>query len=146
MRPDDDIVVILDELQYLASDRAGLQEVASELNAVWEGRRRRSGGFLLVLSGSAIRTIEALASGGSPLYGRLDWRCQLFPFDYYDAGRMVPGYGPADRIRTYAAFGGIPKYLQPVDSTRPLDDNIINLLLAPNGVVRLQLETVLSQE
>lgn len=89
LAPERDIVVVIDEFQYLASADEGLREVASELNAVWEGRRLRTGGLLLVISGSAIRTLEALKDGGSPLYGRLDWSTQLFPFDYFDAGRMV---------------------------------------------------------
>lgn len=146
LRGDDDIVLVLDEVQYLAADESGLLEVASELNAAWEGRVHRRGGVLLVLSGSAIRTLEALKQGGSPLYGRLDWSQQLFPFDYHDAGQMVPGYGAMDRLRTYAAFGGIPKYLSLVDTGRPVEDNIVDLLLAPSGAVRLQLETVLTQE
>lgn len=146
LAPDRPIVVVLDEFQYLANDEDGLREVASELNAVWEGRPRRTSGLLLVLSGSAIRTLEALRSGGSPLYGRLDWVQRLHPFDYYDAARMVEGYGPLDRIRTYAAFGGVPKYLRPVDSGQPLERNIVDLLLTPSGEVRLQLETALSQE
>jgi hypothetical protein len=146
LHPDDDIVIVLDEVQYLATDEAGLREVASELNAVWEGRINRTGGVLLVLSGSAIRTLEALKHGGSPLYGRLDWSRQLFPFDYYDAGQMVSAYDPVDRLRTYAAFGGVPKYLSLIDTGRPVDENVIDLLLEPSGAVRLQIETVLTQE
>jgi uncharacterized protein len=146
MAPERPIVVVLDEFQYLATDEAGLREVTSELNAAWEGRVGRSAGLLLVLSGSAIRTLEALNDGGSPLYGRLNWCQQLCPFDYFDAARMVTGYTPMDRVRTYAAFGGVPRYLRPVDAQRRLDQNIISLLLSPNGEVRLQLETVLSQE
>lgn len=146
LAPDRPLVVVLDEFQYLATGDAGLLEVASELNAVWEGRMPRSAGILLVLSGSAIRTLEALQSGGSPLYGRLDFSRQLHPFDYYDAARMIPHYDPLDRVRAYAAFGGVPKYLRAVDSGRPLEENIVELLIAPSGEVRLQLETVLSQE
>ncbi|MQA92674.1 MAG: AAA family ATPase [Gemmatimonas sp.] len=112
LAPARDLVVVIDELQYLASDGAGLAEVTSELNAVWEGRFNRSGGLLLILSGSSVRTLEALTAGGSPLYGRLDWVRQLHPFDYFDAGMMVPAYSPTNRIRAYAAFGGVPKYLQ----------------------------------
>lgn len=144
--PDRDLVLVLDEFQYLATDESGLAEVASELNAVWEGRIPRSGGLLLVLSGSAVRTLEALTMGGSPLYGRLDWVRQLHPFDYFDAGRMVLDYSLADRIRTYAAFGGVPKYLRAVRAARPLEENVVRLLLSPHGEVRLQLETVLRQE
>ncbi len=146
LAPDRNLVVIIDELQYLATDATGLVEVTSELNAAWEGRLNRQGGVLLVLSGSAVRTLEALADGGAPLYGRLDWTRQLHPFDYWDAGRMVPGYTPADQIRAYAAFGGVPKYLRAVDDRRPLAENIVRLLLDQHGEVRLQLETVLRQE
>jgi uncharacterized protein len=146
LHPNDDLVIVLDEFQYLATDEAGLLEVASELNAVWEGRDSRTGGVLLVLSGSAIRTLEALKHGGSPLYGRLDWSRHLFPFDYFNAGQMVPAYGSLDRVRTYAAFGGVPKYLGYVDTTRSVNDNVVDLLLSPDGAVRLQLETVLTQE
>jgi AAA+ ATPase superfamily predicted ATPase len=146
LAPDRNLVLVIDELQYLASDEAGLAEVASELNAVWEGRLNRTGGLLLVLSGSAVRTLGALTGGGSPLYGRLDWVRQLHPFDYFDAGKMVPAYSPANRIRAYAAFGGVPKYLQAVKDHRPLENNIVRLLLDPHGEVRLQLETVLRQE
>ena len=146
LRPEDGIVVVLDEVQYLASDEEGLLEVASELNAVWEGRIHRKGGLLLVLCGSAIRTLEALGKGGSPLYGRLDWSHQLLPFDYYDSGRMVSPYDPMDRVRAYAAFGGVPQYLSLVDTAKSVDANIVDLLLSPSGAVRLQLETVLAQE
>lgn len=146
LAPERDVVLVLDELQYLAAGDAGLAEVASELNAVWEGRLRRTGGLLLVLSGSAVRTLEALTAGGAPLYGRLDWVRRLGPFDYLDAARMVPRYVRADRIRTYAAFGGVPKYLAAVDDAQPLERSIVRLLLDPHGPVRLQLETVLRQE
>jgi AAA+ ATPase superfamily predicted ATPase len=146
LAPDRHLVVVLDEFQYLARDEEGLLEVASELNAVWEGDLHRSGGVLAVLSGSAIRTLEALKKGGSPLYGRLDWADRILPFDYLDAGHMVEAYSHMDRIRTYAAFGGVPKYLAAVDQEVPVARNIIDLLLSPSGQVRLQLETVLGQE
>jgi len=146
LAPQRDVVLVLDEFQYLAHDDRGLLEIASELNAVWEGRPSRAGGLLLVLSGSSIRTLEALKRGGSPLFGRLDWHDQLRPFDYFDAGRMVDQYGPLDRIRTYGAFGGLPKYLHAVDTTQSLGQNIVGLLLSPSGSVRLQLETTLAQE
>ncbi len=146
LRPQQNLVVVLDEVQYMASGGNGLLELTSELNAVWEGPLNRSGGVLLVLAGSAVRTLEALESGGAPLHGRLDWSHQLRPFDYYDAGHMIAAYGPVDRVRTYAAFGGVPKYLSLVDTSKELAENIIGLLLSPNGSVRLQLENVLAQE
>ena len=144
--PEEPVVVVLDEFQYLATGDAGLREVASELNAVWEGKLTRGGGLLVVLAGSAVHTLAALEAGGSPLFGRLDWRHRLAPFDYLDAGRMVERYGLRDRVLTYAAFGGTPLYLDAVDDRRSVAENIIVLLLAPDGRVRIQVETALEQE
>ncbi len=73
LRTPEPIVIIIDEFQYLADDDAGLAEVASELNAAWE-RTRPPRPLLLILSGSAVSTMEALAMGGAPLYGRFAWR------------------------------------------------------------------------
>lgn len=146
LRPDQPVVIVLDEFQYLADGENGLREVASELNAVWESGLPRSSGLLVVLSGSAVRTLEALAAGGSPLYGRLDAVIPLEPFDYYNAGQMVPRYEPRDRVRAYAAFGGLPANLAVVDDTRPVGENIANLLLSPHGVVRSRLATEIDQE
>lgn len=146
LRPDHPIVIVLDEFQYLADGEQGMREVASELNAVWESGLSRAAGPLVVLSGSAVRTLEALAAGGSPLYGRLDTVLPLKPFDYYDAGQMVSRYALRDRVRAYAAFGGLPANLAVVDDGRPLKENIAELLLSPHGVVRVRVQTELDQE
>lgn len=139
------LVVVLDEFQYLGADESGLREVASELNAVWERPFTRNAGLLVVLSGSAVHSLRALESGGSPLFGRLDWRAKLSPFDYFDAAQMV-SYDVRDQVLTYAAFGGIPKYLDAIDDTKPLSQNIIDLILSADGPVRMQVETALEQE
>ena len=146
LRPSEPTVIVLDEFQHLADGESGRREVASELNAVWESGLSRSAGLLVVLCGSAVRTLEALASGGSPLYGRVDAQLSLEPFDYYDAGQMVVRYSPRDRVRAYAAFGGLPANLAVVDDTRPVGENIAGLLLSPHGVVRTRLLTEIDQE
>jgi AAA+ ATPase superfamily predicted ATPase len=145
LKPDRPIVVVLDEFQYLAEGEAGLREVASEFNAVWEAADNRRP-ILVVVSGSSVRTVSALAQGGSPLYGRFDWQARLEPFDYWNAARMVPGYDHADHLRVYGAFGGVPRYLAPVNPDRSVELNIQRLLLDPRGEVRLQLETAIHQE
>ena len=140
------LVIILDEFQYLGGDTAaGLAAVASELNAAWEGRRCRRG-VLLVLAGSAVAMMEALDGAAAPLHGRFDWKHRLEPFDYWDAGSMVPHRALRDRAACYCVFGGMPRYLAAVDPARPLAENVANQLLAPDGTVRTLVETVLLQE
>lgn len=144
-------VVVLDEFQYLADGDAGVAAVASELNAVWEGRalKRTAGGklgLLIVLAGSAVTTMEALAGGGSPLYGRFDWKHTLDPFTYWFAAELASFTSVRDRARTYGIFGGTPRYLAAIDTRRSLAENAADLLLSPRGEVRMLVETALDQE
>lgn len=145
LRAPEPIVVVIDEFQYLADDERGLATVASELNAAWE-RRRPPRSFLLVLSGSVVHTMEALAGGGAPLYGRFHWRHRLEPFDYRDAAALAPFPSPRERIEAYAVFGGTPRYLAAVDPSAPLAHNVARLSLSPRGEVRQLVETALDQE
>ncbi len=144
-------VMVLDEFQYLAEGDAGVAAVASELNAVWEGRelKRAAGGklpMLLVLAGSAVTTMEALAGGGSPLYGRFDCQQTLEPFTYWYAAELAAFRAPRDRALAYGVFGGTPRYLAAVDTRRSLAENATDLLLSPRGEVRMLVETALDQE
>lgn len=139
------LVVVIDEFSYLARDEAGLAEVASELNAVWE-RRRTDRPVVLVLAGSSVAMMEALATGGSPLYGRFDWHGRLRPFDAWFTAQAAPFPDLADAARAYAVFGGTPRYLAAIDPTRPFHAEATRLLLAPRGEVRQLVETALDQE
>lgn len=138
-------VVILDEFQYLADDAQGVSAVASELNAAWEWPREERP-FLLVLAGSVISTMEALAKGGAPLYGRFDWQHRLEPFDYWFAAEAASFRELRDRATAYGVFGGTPRYLAAIDTGYSLPENVQRLLLERDGVIRNLLETSLDQE
>ncbi len=138
-------VFVLDEFQYLGGDSAGIAAVASELNAAWETRRPRRS-RLLVLAGSAVRTMEALDDAAAPLHGRFDWKRRIAPFDYWDAGAMVPYPQLEDRAAIFGIFGGMPRYLAEVDRRQSVAANVARLMMAPDGVVRGLVETVLLQE
>ncbi|HEX6041556.1 ATP-binding protein [Longimicrobium sp.] len=144
-RSPEPLVVTLDEFQYLGENPRELNAVASELNAVWEMRRPRRP-LVLVLAGSAVRTLEALNEGGSPLYGRFAWQCQLRPFNYWHAGELAGYADPRDRAYVYGIFGGTPRYLSPVDPGRTVGENAVSLMLNPTGEVRELVQTALLQE
>ena len=100
------VVLTLDEFQYLGDDDKGLRAVASALNAEWEPTLATGRQQLIVLSGSAVRIMEHLANGGSPLYGRCDLNLRLQPFDYWDAGLMSGYTAHRDQARTYGVSPG----------------------------------------
>lgn len=140
------LIVVLDEFQYLGDGTvAGLREVTSQLNAVWEARRPARP-LVFVLCGSSVRLLEALNNGGSPLYGRFAWTCRLKPFNYWHSTAMAPYPSLRDRVTTYGVFGGTPRYLALLRTTDPLLDNVERLWLDRQGPVRQLVQTALLQE
>lgn len=43
------------------------------------------------------------------------------------------GYEPVDKAVLYGLTGGIPEYLSKIDPQKNVQENIINLFLAPSG-------------
>ncbi|MGH9163792.1 MAG: ATP-binding protein [Vicinamibacteraceae bacterium] len=144
-RAPEPLVVTIDEFQYLGESPRDLTAVASELNAAWE-MRRPARPLLFIIAGSAIRTLESLNAGGSPLYGRVAWHARLRPFNYWYAGQLAGFTDLRDRACAYGIFGGIPRYLAPIDPSRSLGKNVTDLVLAPSGEVRELVQTALLQE
>ena len=145
LHPQQPLVIVLDEFQYLGENSKDLAAVASELNAAWE-QRRPPRSLVFVLAGSAIRVLEALDSGGAPLHGRFAWKGELKPFNYWYAGEMANFRSVGDRARAYAIFGGTPRYLAAIKSSRSLAENAARVMLAPRGEVRGLIETAIVQE
>lgn len=144
---DEPTVVVLDEYQYLHGGED--ENVDSALAAIWEGhvnRRPKGRPFLLVLCGSIVRVMERLDSAENPLYGRLDWKGRLEPFDYFDSARMAAFHQLRDRMLAYGIYGGTPRYLATIDPNKTLAHNIARSVLSPNGNVRIQVETIIAQE
>lgn len=142
LRTPEPLVIILDEFQYLMGTRDG---VPSHLNAVHDVHHDERP-FVLVLCGSAVRTMEHLNAGDAPLYGRFTRTIRLEPFDYFDAAALVPVVTHRERAVAYGVVGGTPRYLRALRPERTLSENIAAEVLAPGGQVRTQIETLIDQE
>lgn len=136
------LTVVLDEFQYVTGTE---RDVPSQLTAIWD-RELEEAPLTMFLCGSEVETMRDLGRGDAPLYGRFDWRAHLLPFDYFDTASMVPTYDERTSIATYGIFGGLPSYLEAVDSSRDLATNVVETMLSPRGEVHLQLEHLLEQE
>lgn len=136
------LVIILDEFQYLMGTRDG---VPSHLNAVHDVHRDDRP-FVLILCGSAVRTMEHLNAGDAPLYGRFTRTIRLEPFDYFDAAALVEASSHRERAVAYGIVGGTPRFLRALTPGRSLRENIADEVLAPGGQVRTQVETLIDQE
>ena len=136
------LIAILDEFQYLLE---GDDSVDSQLVSVWD-QLPPGAPICLILCGSAVRIMERLDAGNMALHGRFKWKHKLKPFDYWDTARMATFKNLRSRAEAYGAFGGTPRYLATLDSSKSLKANLARVFLPPQGEVRTQVESLIEQE
>lgn len=136
---DDRFLFVIDEFPYLESTAPALPSV---LQSLFDHQLRESR-MKLVLAGSHISVMKRLEEADQPLYARRTGRILFSPFSYLDAAGFIPGYGAADRIRTYGIFGGVPGHLALVDPREDLATNVQRQLLDPASRLHDEAQRVL---
>ncbi len=137
------VFVVFDEFQYLARADA---EIGSIINVWWRERGARLPIFL-VLAGSEVGFFEReVVNYSATTYGRRAGQLRLRPFRARDVGLFVPEWSVEDRVRAYAVFGHLPYYLAQIRPERTLAENILSLMLMPDGLLREEARLLLDQE
>ena len=144
---DRDAIIVIDEFPYLIESNDGLPSIIQHL---WDTAVDESHATL-VLTGSAIGMIHThVLDGGAPLYGRVsqtpNGRVELTGLPFCSIQEFVPSYDPEERVFVYGVFGGTPRYLNPLDPSQTLGENITRLLCDPDGPLHDDPETVLQME
>ncbi len=123
-------ILILDEFTYaVESDPAML----SSLQHAWDQWFKHSG-LVLVLCGSHVRTMETIQNRQSPLFGRLTGQWRLQPLPFAALREFLPGWSVEERVAAYAVVGGVPAYLEWLDATLSLSDNVGHVILSPGSM------------
>ena len=100
----------------------------------------------IIVSGSAVAMMRELLEEQNPLFDRFGCVINLQEFDYYDASLFFPSLSSREKVSYYSIFGGSPNMLEAIDISLSLEENIEQLLLAPDGRGRSFVERSLLQE
>jgi AAA+ ATPase superfamily predicted ATPase len=139
----DRLALIIDEFPYLVEANPALPSL---LQRAWDETLSAASAWL-VLCGSSVAMMEReTLDARAPLYGRRTGQLRLAPLPFEAVRRFVPDYGFEEAVRTHAVFGGIPHYLQLLDSSRPLTANIGDVVLGTGAPLRDEVEFLLRQE
>lgn len=138
-----DIVVVLDEYNELKESYGGLQSdsMMQKIIDSLEGTRVR-----VIISGSAVSVMAELSDYSNPLFDRFHVTVKLNEFDYLEASSFYESLPNREKAALYAVFGGSPAVLETIDTSRTLEENIIKLLLSPQGSARALVENTLLKE
>lgn len=114
----------LDEYPYIRKIINGLD---SKLQRIIDNYQNETK-IKFFLLGSSISTMESILSESNPLYRRFNVSILLKEMDYYDSAKFYKDFSNEDKVKLYAAFGGVPFYNKQIDSKLTVRENIINLL------------------
>ncbi len=137
------ILIALDEFQFLARRNA---EIGSLVNDLIE-RHKDDPRLRMILAGSDVSFFERDVVGYTAVsYGRRTGSLRLEPFVWSSIEPFVPGWSTDDRIRAWAVYGGMPYYLDELDPSEDLGENMLRTILLPDGLLRDEPEFLLAQE
>jgi len=139
---DDALMVVLDEVPYLTRSTPGF---ASIVQAVWDHLPRGTR-LLLVLTGSAIGTMEAMMGAQGALRGRPTDSIRLDPLDPWNARLFLPRLAAARFLEAYAACGGYPLHLAAWDPSASTERNLASLAGNAGGILLEDAAAILSEE
>ncbi|MDO4484239.1 MAG: DUF234 domain-containing protein [Clostridia bacterium] len=89
----------------------------------------------VILCDDDTKLMNRLCSKGGPFERLSAAPIQIKAMDYADAALFYPDYSPADRIRMYAAFGGMPDVLRLIDGKAPVRENIIRQFVGTDTII-----------
>lgn len=137
------LIFVIDEYPYLASAE---RSISSVLQSYIDNFFSKTD-MMLILCGSSMSFMENQVLGyQSPLYGRRTAQFKIFPLDYWESSKFVPHYTNEEKSIVYGITGGVPKYLELIDESLTLKENIIELFLKPNGYLYEEPYNLLKQE
>ena len=96
--------------------------------------------------GSSISIMEEIQNHDNPLYMRFNLSILLKQMDYYESSFFYLSFSSEDKIKLYAAFGGVPFYNAQIDEKLSVKENIIRIISGRFSGLKDFLEIYLKSE
>lgn len=135
-------ILIIDELPYAAEADGGF---LSALQHAWD-QLFKPLSLILVLCGSHVNVMEQLMNRQSPLYGRFRRQWHLRPLPFCALSEFGERWTAEERVAIYATVGGIPAYLEWLDTNLSFSDNVRDVLLDSGSLFIAEPEFLLYDE
>lgn len=122
-------VIVIDEFQYLGQANPAFPSIFQRIWDLW----LQKSSVMVILCGSLISMmLTQTLNYSSPLYGRRTGQIRLrqIPFRYYE--KFFSGLSRRDLVERYSITGGIPKYIEFLNSHSSIQD-MVHVDIFDNG-------------
>ncbi|MBS0654993.1 MAG: ATP-binding protein [Verrucomicrobia bacterium] len=133
-------IVLFDEISWMgAKDPTFIPK----LKVWWD---KQTTAFLLVFCGSVSTWIEDNILKSTAFFGRVNLEITLEPLSIPESAELLQKLGnkcsPYDMYKLLAILGGIPWYLEQLNSQETADENIRQLAFEKNGLLVLEFDRI----
>lgn len=137
------LVLVIDEFPYIASsDKSILSLLQHNIDLNWKDTK-----LFLILCGSSMSFMQnEVLSYKSPLFGRRTAQIHLKPFGFYESSELLHSLSHEEKIQYYAILGGVPQYLEKVDQSKSLKENLMQLFFQTSAYLYDEPQMLMKQE
>ena len=139
---DNDLYFAIDEYPYIRKIISGIDSKIQRLIDNYQNKTK----IKFFLLGSSIGTMEDVLSETNPLYRRFNLSILLKEMDYYDSANFYKDFSNEDKVKLYAAFGGVPFYNKQINPKLSVKENIILLLSGQFSHLLSEITTNIKEE
>lgn len=132
-------IIAIDELQYITSQDPDFLKM---LQGRWEELSQKD--VMMIVCGSHLTTMRKIIEDyRNPLHGRYTSDLFVRPIDFRDT---IRGKGYRQSVEEYAVTGGVPYYMELMDSSVPAVENAYRLTMALGAPLREEPAVLMSDE
>ena len=133
-------IILFDEISWMGSNSPSF---ISKLKAWWDKQEKF---FVLILCGSVSTWIEDNILKSTAFFGRINLTITLEPFNLRECAEYLRAIGfkgsNYDAYRLLVVIGGIPWYLEQVDTSKTVESIIKNLCFIKDGLLVNEFEYI----
>ena len=119
--PEKKKVLVIDEFQYLTGANPAFSSV---LQRIWDTFLSESNVMLIVCGSLISMMLKEVLSYDSPLYGRRTAQIKLSPLSFSEFCLNYEDMSFEDLVKFYSVTGGVPKYMELLDESLDIMENI----------------------
>ena len=139
------IVILFDEISWMGSKDP---QFLGKLKNAWDQHFKKNPNLVLILCGSASSWIEKNILSSTGFLGRISHTLTLEGLPLADCrefwGKQAAKVSAQEKLKVLAVTGGIPRYLEEIDSCISAEDNIRNLCFTKGALLADEFNNIFS--